>query len=120
MNKKILTIAALLICVTAAGVFAQSASTAETVPAAAPVATTTAPAAQASSVSAAGMKAIAAGLAVGLACIGAGMAVGKIGAAAVGAMSENPEVSGKSLPFIGLAEGICLWGFLVALLVIIL
>ena len=37
-----------------------------------------------------------------------------------GAMSENAELSGKALPFVGLAEGICLWGFLVALLIIIL
>lgn len=66
------------------------------------------------------VKYIAAGLAVGLACIGGGLAVGNIGAAAMGAMSENEELSGKALPFVGLAEGICLWGFLVALLIIIL
>ncbi|MCR5613632.1 ATP synthase subunit C [Treponema sp.] len=65
-------------------------------------------------------KYIAAGIAVGLACIAGGSAVGKIGAAAMGAMSENAELSGKALPFVGLAEGICLWGFLVALLIIIL
>ena len=39
-------------------------------------------------------------------------------AAAMGAMSENAELSGKALPFVGLAEGICLWGFLVALLIL--
>lgn len=66
------------------------------------------------------VKYIAAGLAVGLACLAGGMAVGKIGAAAMGAMSENAELSGKALPFVGLAEGICLWGFLVALLILIL
>jgi len=65
-------------------------------------------------------KYIAAAIAVGLACIGGGIAVGRIGSAAMGAMSENPEVSGKALPFLGLAEGICLWGFLVALLILIL
>lgn len=65
-------------------------------------------------------KYIAAAIAVGVACIAGGMAVGKIGAAAMGAMSENAELSGKALPFVGLAEGICLWGFLVALLIIIL
>ncbi len=63
-------------------------------------------------------KWISAAIAVGLACIGGGIAVGQIGAAAMGAMSENPELSGKALPFIGLAEGICLWGFLVALLIL--
>jgi V/A-type H+-transporting ATPase subunit K len=68
----------------------------------------------------AAVKYIAAALAVGIACIAGGMAVGRIGAAAMGAMSENPELSGKALPFVGLAEGICLWGFLVALLIILL
>jgi V/A-type H+-transporting ATPase subunit K len=38
----------------------------------------------------------------------------------MGAMSENPEVAGKALPFVGLAEGICLWGFLVGLLILVL
>lgn len=66
------------------------------------------------------IKYLAAALAVGFACIAGGMAVGRIGAAAMGAMSENPELSGKALPFVGLAEGICLWGFLVALLIILL
>lgn len=65
-------------------------------------------------------KYIAAGLAVGIACIAGAMAVGKIGAAAMGAMSENEELSGKALPFVGLAEGICLWGFLVALFILLL
>jgi V/A-type H+-transporting ATPase subunit K len=62
----------------------------------------------------------AAALAVGLSCIAGGIAVGQIGAAAMGAMSENPDLSGKALPYAGLAEGICLWGFLVALLIMIL
>lgn len=67
-----------------------------------------------------GIKYIAAALAVGLACLGGGAAVGKIGSAAMGAMSENPELSGKALPFVGLAEGICLWGMLVGVLILIL
>lgn len=64
-------------------------------------------------------KYLSAAIAVGIACIAGGFAVGKIGAAAMGAMSERPEVSGKAIPFVGLAEGICLWGFLVALLIIL-
>lgn len=63
-------------------------------------------------------KWISAAVSVGLSCIAGGIAVGQIGAAAMGAMSENPELSGKALPYIGLAEGICLWGFLVALLIL--
>jgi V/A-type H+-transporting ATPase subunit K len=65
-------------------------------------------------------KWISAALAVGMACIAGGIAVGQIGAAAMGAMSENPDLSGKALPYVGLAEGICLWGFLVALLILFL
>ncbi len=68
----------------------------------------------------AAVKAIAAAVAVSAACIGGGLAVGKIGAAAMGAMSENENLSGKALPFVGLAEGVCLWGFLVALLILVL
>jgi len=66
------------------------------------------------------MKYIAAAVAVGVSCIGGGIAVGRIGSSAMGAMSENPELFGKALPFVGLAEGICLWGFLVALLILFL
>ena len=68
----------------------------------------------------ASFKYLSAAIAVGIACIAGGFAVGKIGAAAMGAMSEKPEVSGKAIPFVGLAEGICLWGFLVALLIMLL
>lgn len=66
------------------------------------------------------LKYFAAALAVGVGCIGGGLAVGKIGSAAMGAMSEKPELSGKAIPFVGLAEGICLWGFLVALLILMI
>jgi len=76
--------------------------------------------ADAAAASASTWKYIGAALAVGLSCIGGGIAVGQIGAAAMGAMSENPELSGKALPFIGLAEGICLWGFLVGLLILVM
>lgn len=101
MNKKTIFIAVLMICFATAGVFAEGAETA--------------------SVDYVGIaRYVAAAVAVGFGCIAGGMAVGRIGAAAMGAMSENAELSGKALPFVGLAEGICLWGFLVALLIIIL
>jgi V/A-type H+-transporting ATPase subunit K len=64
------------------------------------------------------VKYIAAALAVGMATIAGGLAVGQIGAAAMAAMSENPELSGRAIPFVGLAEGICLWGFIVALMIL--
>jgi V/A-type H+-transporting ATPase subunit K len=81
----------------------------------------TAPAAAAAAAgSASAWKYLAAAIAVGVACIAGGLAVGQIGAAAMGAMAENPELSGKALPYVGLAEGICLWGFLVALLMLLI
>jgi V/A-type H+-transporting ATPase subunit K len=63
-------------------------------------------------------KYIAAAVAVGLACLGGGIAVGQIGTASLAAMSENPDLSGKAIPFVGLGEGICLWGFVVALMIL--
>lgn len=109
MNKKIFIVMSFLAIFGIAGLFAQEETTAAN----------DAPAVERVDNSQS-VKYIAAGLAVGLACIAGGMAVGKIGAAAMGAMSENAELSGKALPFVGLAEGICLWGFLVALLIIVL
>ena len=64
------------------------------------------------------IKCLAAALAVGISCIAGGIAVGRIGSASMGAISENPDLFGKAMPFVGLAEGICLWGFLVALLIL--
>ena len=117
MNKKIIAMVAALLCFTVAGLFAQE----NDVPAANSQTVAEAQTEQAQPESVAdAVKYIAAAVAVALACIAGGMAVGKIGAAAMGAMSENAELSGKALPFVGLAEGICLWGFLVALLIIIL
>ncbi|MFA5852275.1 MAG: ATP synthase subunit C [Spirochaetales bacterium] len=91
-----------------------------TASAASAFAQTVAGAAPAVSSSSSAVKYISAALAVGLAAIAGGMAVAKIGAAAMGAMAEKPELSGKALPYVGLAEGICLWGFLVALLILLL
>ena len=76
--------------------------------------------AEAESSSTSAWKYISAALAVGISCIAGGIAVGQIGSAAMGAMSENPELSGKALPYAGLAEGICLWGFLIGLLILVI
>lgn len=45
----------------------------------------------------------------------AAFAVGKIGAAAMGAAAEKPELLGRAIAFVGLGEGIALFGFLIAL-----
>jgi V/A-type H+/Na+-transporting ATPase subunit K len=76
--------------------------------------------AQSPAVPASAWKYMSAAIAVGFACLGGGLAVGKLGAAAMGAIAEDASLSGKALPYLGLAEGICLWGFLVALLILML
>jgi V/A-type H+-transporting ATPase subunit K len=55
-------------------------------------------------------------LAIAGPCLGAGYAVGKVGAAAIGAASEKPELLTRSLLFVALAEGIAIYGLLIALL----
>lgn len=65
-----------------------------------------------------GLGYISAALAVGLSCIGGGIAVAAGASAALGALSENEKVFGKALIFVGLAEGVALYGLLVALMII--
>ncbi len=59
-----------------------------------------------------------AALAVGASTIGAGIAVGLVGAAAMGAISERPEVAGRALIFLGLAEGIAIYGLIIAIMIL--
>jgi len=61
---------------------------------------------------------VAAAVAFGFGAIGAGMAIANVGAAAMGAIAEKPEVGGNALIFIGLAEGIMVFGFITALMII--
>lgn len=65
-----------------------------------------------------GMKYIGAALAVGLSGIGGGLAVASSASAALGAISENDKAFGKALIFVGLAEGVALYGLIVALLLL--
>ncbi len=53
-----------------------------------------------------------------LSILGAGFAVGKIGAAALGAAAEHPELLARSLLFVALAEGLAVLGFAVAMLIV--
>jgi len=55
---------------------------------------------------------------MGIASMSAAYAVGKIGAAVMGAAAEKPEIMGKAIAFVGLGEGIALFGFLIALFLI--
>jgi V/A-type H+-transporting ATPase subunit K len=65
------------------------------------------------------IKWIAAAFAIGCSTIAGGVAVGQIGAAAMAAMSENPEIGARALPYAALAEGICLWGLGGAVIILI-
>ncbi|MGL6108981.1 MAG: ATP synthase subunit C [Rubrivivax sp.] len=61
---------------------------------------------------------IGAALATGMSSLGAGFAVAKVGTAAVGALAEKPELFGRLLIFIGLAEGIAIYGLIVSILML--
>ena len=61
---------------------------------------------------------LAAALAVGIGSIGAAYAVSTTGSAAVGAIAEKPEVFGRALIFVGLAEGVAIYGLIIAFMII--
>jgi V/A-type H+-transporting ATPase subunit K len=61
---------------------------------------------------------LAAALATGLAALGAAFAVGTVGAAAVGALAEKPELFGRVLILVGLAEGIAIYGVIMSVLIL--
>jgi V/A-type H+/Na+-transporting ATPase subunit K len=61
---------------------------------------------------------LAAALAVGLGSIGAGIAVSSVGSAALGAMAERPEMASRALIFVGLAEGIAIYGLIIAIMIL--
>ena len=65
--------------------------------------------------SSSGMGLIAAALAIGLSAIGSGIAVAVVASSAVGAISENPSLLGKTVIFAGLAEGIAIYGLIIAI-----
>lgn len=67
---------------------------------------------------ASGMAFLSAALSTGLATIGAGIAVAMTGSAALGAISEDQSLLGKSLIIVGLAEGIAIYGLIVSILIL--
>ena len=56
--------------------------------------------------------------ATGLSCIGGGIAVASAASAALGAISEDSSILGKSLIFVGLAEGVCLYGLIISFMIL--
>lgn len=65
-----------------------------------------------------GLKFIGAALSTGLSGIGGGLAVAQAASAAIGAMSENESIMGKTLIFVALAEGIALYGLVISIMIL--
>ncbi len=73
---------------------------------------------QAAAAASNGLKYIAAALAIGISAIGSGIAVASSSAAALGALSEDPKIFGKAFVFVGLAEGIAIYGLIISILIL--
>jgi V/A-type H+-transporting ATPase subunit K len=65
-----------------------------------------------------GLKFIGAALSTGMASIGAGIAVAASGAAAIGAISEDAQLLGKTIIFVGLSEGIAIYGLIISIMIL--
>lgn len=61
---------------------------------------------------------LSAALATGASALGAAYAVARVGSAAVGALTEKPELLGRVLILVGLAEGIAIYGLIIAILIL--
>jgi V/A-type H+-transporting ATPase subunit K len=65
-----------------------------------------------------GLALIGIGIPTALSTIAAGIAVGPVGAAALAVIAEKPEVFGRTLVYLGLAEGIAIYGLVVTILML--
>jgi V/A-type H+/Na+-transporting ATPase subunit K len=65
-----------------------------------------------------GLALIGIGLPTGLATIGAGIAVSSVGAASLAVITEKPEMFGRTLVYLGLGEGIAIYGLVVTILLL--
>ncbi|MDJ0834139.1 MAG: ATP synthase subunit C [Gammaproteobacteria bacterium] len=65
-----------------------------------------------------GLALIGIGLPTGLAAIGAGLAVSSVGSASLAVIVEKPEIFGRTLVYLGLAEGIAIYGLVITILML--
>jgi len=65
-----------------------------------------------------GQALVGAAIAVGGSSLGAGLAIAYTGSAALAAISERPEMFGRAIVIVGLAEGIAIYGLVVAIILI--
>lgn len=87
--------------------------------AAAQAATTTAAAATSSGTTVGtGLGLLGAAMATAGSAIGSGWALAHVGAAALGAITEKPELFGRSLVYVGLAEGIAIYGIIISIMIL--
>ncbi|MBN1545118.1 MAG: hypothetical protein JW902_00500 [Syntrophaceae bacterium] len=109
----IFTVMAIIFTVFCANAFSQPADSRETVQS-----RTTVGDAEKAQAGTAKYALIAAAAAFGLGAIGAGIAISHVGAAAMGAVAEKPQIAGQALIFVALAEGIVVFGFITALMIL--
>ena len=62
---------------------------------------------------------LAAAISVGLGSVGTGIAVAYVGSAALGVVGEKPEMAPRALIFVGLAEGIAIYGLIIAIMILV-
>lgn len=65
-----------------------------------------------------GLAMIGAGLPTAISTLAAGIAVGPVGAASLAAITDKPEIFGRSLVYMGLAEGIAIYGLVISILML--
>jgi V/A-type H+-transporting ATPase subunit K len=60
----------------------------------------------------------AAAFSTAIGCVGAGVAVAYVGSAALGAIGEKPELAARALIYVGLAEGIAIYGLIISIMIL--
>ena len=65
-----------------------------------------------------GLALVGIGLPTGLAAIAAALALGPIGSASLAVVAEKPDMFGRTLVYIGLAEGIAIYGLVMSILML--
>jgi F0F1-type ATP synthase membrane subunit c/vacuolar-type H+-ATPase subunit K len=65
-----------------------------------------------------GLGLLAAAISTCVSAIAAGVAVSIVGSAALGAVAEQPELMGRSIIFVGLAEGIAIYGLIISIMIL--
>jgi V/A-type H+-transporting ATPase subunit K len=65
-----------------------------------------------------GLAIIGVGLPTAIAALAAALALGPVGAAALAVIAEKPELFGRTLIYLGLAEGIAIYGLVMSILLL--